>query len=303
MAILTVYTKLLDKTLSGARIIDMGSTRTCQLYVIPREKISQVAKEELLHQYCFYILLGKTEDGNPKAYIGQSNDFHRRVKDHQSKKEFWDTALVFVSKANEIYASEVLFLEYLGITKAAEINNYSIEENKQLPQRPSISPDKENEMVLFFEDIEFLSEFYGCNIFCRAEDPSDTDELPNNLVNENSHTFVLTVPKRGIDARLRFYPISNTYVILKGSTISVEEKYSCPKNISDFRKTNIAQKNKLTKKGDVFELLQDVVFPADKKMHSPSAAASFCTATSMQGTTSWKDANGATFISVFPKEY
>lgn len=28
MAILTVYTKLLDKSLSGARIIDMGSTGT-----------------------------------------------------------------------------------------------------------------------------------------------------------------------------------------------------------------------------------------------------------------------------------
>ncbi|MBR0273112.1 MAG: hypothetical protein IJQ59_03345 [Bacteroidaceae bacterium] len=30
MAILTVYTKLLDKTLEGARIIDMGSTKSCE---------------------------------------------------------------------------------------------------------------------------------------------------------------------------------------------------------------------------------------------------------------------------------
>ena len=55
MAILTVYTKLLDKSLSGARIIDMGSTRTCQLYVIPREQLTLVSKEKLLHQYCFYV--------------------------------------------------------------------------------------------------------------------------------------------------------------------------------------------------------------------------------------------------------
>lgn len=295
MAILTVYTKLLDKTLSGVRIIDMGSTRTCQLYVIPREKLSQVAKEELLHQYCFYILLGKTDEGNPKAYIGQSNDFQRRIKDHQSKKEFWHTALVFVSKANEIYASEVLFLEYLGITKASEINNFSIEENKQLPQRPSISPDKENEMVLFFEDIEFLANFYGCNIFNKTE----VETIPPTQ--EISHDFSLIVPKRGIMAMLKYYPESKRYVITKGSIITAIEKTSCPKNVSELRKAILSKKSFATKKDDVYELQQDIVLTQDSHLSSPSAAASFCTATSMQGTTLWKDSDGKSFIEVFPK--
>lgn len=295
MAILTIRTKLLDKTLSGARIIDMGSTFSCQLFVIPRDKMSQIAKEDLLHQYCFYILLGITDDGHPKAYIGQSNDFHRRIRDHQSRKEFWDTALVFISKSNEIYASEVLYLEYLGIKKALEKNNYSLEENKQVPQKPSISPDKEDEMESFFEHIEFLTEFYGCNIF------SESETSVISSVTGNGHIFMLSVPKRGIDAKMCYYPDNGKFVILKGSTISTEEKSSCPKNVSDFRKTVIAQKNILIKNGNVYELLQDIVFPEDKRMQSPSAAASFCTATSMQGTTMWKDSDGATFISVFPK--
>lgn len=297
MAILTIRTKLLDKTLSGARIIDMGSTFSCQLYVIPRDKMSQVAKEDLLHQYCFYILLGLTDNGHPKAYIGQSNDFHRRIRDHQSRKEFWDTALVFISKSNEIYASEVLYLEYLGIKKAIEKNNYSLEENKQVPQKPSISPDKEDEMESFFEHIEFLTEFYGCNIFCESETPATSSGVTGN-----GHIFMLSVPKRRIDAKMCYYPENGKFVILKGSTISAEEKYSCPKNVSDFRKTIIAQKNVLSKNGNVYELLQDIVFPEDKRLQSPSAAASFCTATSMQGTTMWKDSDGATFISVYPKE-
>ena len=296
MAILTIRTKLLDKTLSGARIIDMGSTFSCQLYVIPRDKMSQIAKEDLLHQYCFYILLGITDDGHPKAYIGQSNDFHRRIRDHQSRKEFWNTALVFISKSNEIYASEVLYLEYLGIKKAIEKNNYSLEENKQVPQKPSISPDKEDEMESFFEHIEFLTEFYGCNIF------RETEESTKSSVTRDGHIFMLSVPKRGIDAKMCYHPENGQFVILKGSTISAEEKYSCPKNVSDFRKTIITQKNILTKNGNVYELLQDIVLPEDKRMQSPSAAASFCTATSMQGTTMWKDLDRATFISVYPKE-
>lgn len=36
--------------------------------------------------------------------------------------------------------------------------------------------------------------------------------------------------------------------------------------------------------------------------HSPSGAASFCTATAMQGTSAWVDNNNKTFGEVFPKE-
>ena len=52
MAILTVYTKLLDKTLTGARIIDMGSTKSCECFVLPRDKVAEVGrKQPHLQQY------------------------------------------------------------------------------------------------------------------------------------------------------------------------------------------------------------------------------------------------------------
>lgn len=291
MAILTVYTKLLDKTLSGSRIIDMGSTRTCQLYVIPREQLGLISKEKLLHQYCFYLLIGQTPEGTPKAYIGQSNDFLHRVKDHQTKKIFWDTALVFVSKANEIYASEVFYLEYLGITKAMENGRYSLDENKQIPQKPSIAPDKENDMELFFDEIQFLTSFYGCTIF---EKPSGQ----NSVEKETYHDFKLIMAKKGIDATLRYYPAGKRYVILSGSRVTATCSKSVSKSINDIRNTILSSKSKAIRKEDIFILLQDVELPVT----SPSAAAGFCTATSMQGTTAWIDDEAKTFVNVF-QEY
>ena len=84
MAILTVYTKLLDKTLEGARIIDMGSTKSCECFVLPRDKVAEVAKKQPhLQQYGFYILLGRDKNYKPMAYIGQTNDFTNRVNDHK----------------------------------------------------------------------------------------------------------------------------------------------------------------------------------------------------------------------------
>ena len=287
MAILTVYTKLLDKTLTGTRIIDMGSTRTCQLYVIPRDQLAQVSKEQALHQYCFYILLGQTAKGEPKAYIGQSNDFLHRVKDHQSKKDFWHTALVFVSKANEIYASEVFFLEYLGITKAMETATYSLDENKQIPQKPSIAPDKENDMELFFDEIEFLTRFYGCTIF---EKPQQ-----NEPSQDASHTFRLVMKKKGIDATMQFFPSSQRYVITTGSIITSSHEKSCPKSVAKLREEVLSSAKTALRKGNTYQLLQDIELP----FNSPSAAASFCTATSMQGTTAWVDSEGQTFAAIF----
>lgn len=289
MAILTVYTKLLDKSLSGARIIDMGSTRTCQLYVIPREQLTLVSKEKLLHQYCFYVLLGQTPDGTPKAYIGQSNDFLHRVKDHQSKKDFWDTALVFVSKANEVYASEVLFLEYLGIKKAMEAGIYSLDENKQIPQKPSIAPDKENDMELFFDEIMFLTKFYGRDIFEPSEDSSQVE------THEQPHTFYMDAPKSGVKAALDYYPSDNRYVIKAGSRIRAKATKSIPAAIRKRREELFAIPSIMHPEGDFYVLKMDV----ELLVTSPSAAASFCTGTAMQGTTAWIDAEKKSFANVF----
>ena len=289
MAILTVYTKLLDKSLSGARIIDMGSTRTCQLYVIPREQLTLVSKEKLLHQYCFYVLLGQTQDGTPKAYIGQSNDFLHRVKDHQSKKDFWDTALVFVSKANEVYASEVLFLEYLGIKKAMEAGTYSLDENKQIPQKPSIAPDKENDMELFIEEIMFLTKFYGRDIFEPSEDSSQTE------THEQPHTFYMDAPKSGVKAALDYYPSDNRYVIKAGSRIHAKAAKSIPAAIRKRREELFSIPSIMHPEGDFYVLRMDV----ELLTTSPSAAASFCTGTAMQGTTAWIDAEKKSFANVF----
>lgn len=289
MAILTVYTKLLDKSLSGARIIDMGSTRTCQLYVIPREQLTLVSKEKLLHQYCFYVLLGQTPDGTPKAYIGQSNDFLHRVKDHQSKKDFWDAALVFVSKANEVYASEVLFLEYLGIKKAMEAGIYSLDENKQIPQKPSIAPDKENDMELFFDEIMFLTKFYGRDIFEPSEDSSKAE------THEQPHTFYMDAPKSGVKAALDYYPSDNRYVIKAGSRIRAKATKSIPAAIRKRREELFAIPSIMHPEGDFYVLKMDV----ELLVTSPSAAASFCTGTAMQGTTAWIDAEKKSFANVF----
>ena len=219
MAILTVYTKLLNKTLEGARIIDMGSTKTCQCVVLPYDDVVKVGKEYLTGKYAFYILLGKKQIGGPMAYIGQTNDFIVRVGDHKQKKDWWETALVFVSKANEIYASEALYLEYLGWKEAMEANRYKMDNTKAIKE-PGLSDDKKNDMELFFEEIKFLTRFYGCHIFDKSK----------NIVHEMGgyEIFTVEVEKRGIKGILQYWPMSKKYSLLESSLISAIDT-SCSK--------------------------------------------------------------------------
>ena len=285
MAIITVYTKLLDKSLDGARIIDMGSTRTCLCYVIPYVEVAKISKEYLKEKYAFYILLGKHKNGKDKAYIGQTNDFSVRANDHKQKKDWWNLALVFVSKADEIFASEVLYLEYLGWKEASDAKNYILDNSKDIKE-PSLSEDKKNDMELFFEEIKFLTKFYGCLVFEKQE----TAHV------DNSELLYLSVKKRGINAEVLYNIDLKTYTLVKGSLISATD-YSCPKEAKNIRK-NLLQDTSVCKiEGGIVRILQDYDISSEGGL--PSGPAGVITGTSMQGTTAFKNAEGKTFVDLF----
>lgn len=286
MAIITVYTKLLDKTLEGARIIDMGSTRTCLCYVLPYDEAAKVSKEFLHGKYAFYILLGSTKNGKPKAYVGQTNDFSVRLNDHKQKKSWWNKALVFVSKADEIFASEVLYLEYLGWKKATEVASYILDNTKEIKE-PSLSEDKKNDMELFFEEIKFLTKFYGCSIFEKSDTKIET---------ESYELLFLDVLSNGIKAKVKFYEETKKYILLKGSTIASVDT-TCPKESKCIRAQIIGDSSLSKKDGNIIMILND----CDISMKSglPSGVAGVITGTSMQGTKAFRNKEGKTFAELF----
>lgn len=287
MAILTVYTKLLNKTLDGARIIDMGSTKTCQCFVLPYDDVTKVGKDYIQGKYAFYILLGKSAL-QPIAYIGQTNDFVNRVGDHKQKKDWWDSALVFVSKANEIFASEVQYLEYLGWKKANENPYYQLANAKPIKE-PGLSDDKKNDMELFFEEIVFLTRFYGCHVF---------DKKTNTLQEKGAYEiFTVEVKKREIKANIQYWPMSKRYSLLEGSLISAIET-SCSKNAKSLRQKLINDPEFCKREGNLIRVIQSTNIPTESGR--PSLIAEIITGTSMQGTTALVNKDGKTFADLYP---
>ena len=287
---INVHTKLLNNTLEGPRVLDMGTMRPCQCYVIPYEDALKVSKDNLSGRYAFYILLGKGPIGGQQVYVGRTNDFYIRVLDHKHKKSWWNLALVFVSKSNDIYDSEVQYLEHLG-WKSANESSLCVVKNTNPIKEPGISEEKKMEMKEFFDDIVFLTRFYGCHVFDKTK----------NIWQEMGvyEYFFVEIKNRGIKGIVQYWSKDHKYLLIEGSTISLTDS-SCSKKAKEVRQSLINNPEYCKKEKDFVRLIQSTNIPV--KSGRPSFIAEIITGTAMQGTTALVNNDGKTFAELYPKK-
>lgn len=223
----------------------------------------------------FIILIGEDEATKPQAYIGETENFKERVKDHDSKKAFWQKALVFVSKDEDMTKADVQYLEYRAIAEAKQSNSFVLNENKQIPNAPNLPEHQRDAMDEFFEDIKFLSSFIGCNIFDIAQPKEE-------------HLFY--TKGRGCDAK--GYYNSAGFTVLKGSILANN-------SVPSFGWKE--KREKLIKEYATFEN-GNWIMNSDKTFSSPSTAADFCIGSSNNGWLVWKDMDNNTLDSVYRKQ-
>ena len=266
----TVTTYLIDGDPKGTQYAFI-SNKICQMFVVPRSNLSYLNTQEKLQKPAFYILLGEDEATKPQAYIGETENFRERVKDHDSKKSFWQKALIFVSKDADMTKVDVQYLEYKAIADAKKTNAYLLNDNKQIPKAPNMPEYQQDAMDEFFEDVKFLASFIGCNIFEISQ--------PNA---ENLYY----VKSRNCDAK-GFYS-SSGFSVMKGSVVSGTMTSSF--RWKDKRDNMLREYAK--KEGDNYVMI------ADKTFSTPSAASDFCLGRSSNGWTEWKDKDGNTLDSM-----
>ena len=270
----TVTTYLMDANPKGTQYVFIRN-KICQMYLIPRSNLSILNECHELQTPAFYILLGEDEATKPKAYIGETENFRERVRDHDSKKAFWQKALLFISKDAAMTKADVQYLEHKAIAEAEASNSFVLNENKQTPKAPNLPEYRKNDMDEFFEDVKFLSSFIGCSIFDITQPKEE-------------HLFF--TKGRGCDAK-GFYH-SKGFTVLKGSTI-------VSSSVPSFKWGDKREK-----------MLSEYTFASNERLklnsnvtfNSPSTAADFCIGSSNNGWLVWKDRDGNTLDSVYRKQ-
>lgn len=182
----TIYTYLHNDDLSGSRIVSMDDCM-CKLYNIKRDD-TEFLKDfnDDLQKPALYILLNKDKH---KAYIGETDDFNKRIVQHIAKKDFWEEVMVFLgSNDDTLSKTEVQHLEYLAYNKALDVKSYDLSENTQNPKHPHMNVMQKAKTEKFFKYVQFLAKFVGCDIFERRPNVALTTIL------EAAQPMVLPVP-------------------------------------------------------------------------------------------------------------
>jgi hypothetical protein len=104
----------------GMRVAEI-TTRIVRIVEVPRSLLADFLKMPESQQVGVYFLLGElSEDGLPRAYIGQSGSVGNRLVQHNQNKDFWNRALVAISLTNSLTQTHALFLEWFAISEAAK---------------------------------------------------------------------------------------------------------------------------------------------------------------------------------------
>lgn len=260
---------------------DPNGRMSCELsnwsgkaYKIPRIKIKDCTDREDLKSTGVYLLFGKDDYGKDQVYIGEAESILKRLNQQLTSKDFWNEAIVFISKDENLNKAHIKYLENRlhNIAKAA--NRYKVD-NSIIPTQSSISESDRAEMEEFIEYIKMLVNTLGHKVF---------DEKREIKSKQKQNTFFIQAA-RGADGQGE--PTSDGFVVFKGSKAAGSTVASMTSNFITLRQKLIGERV-LIDKGEFLEFPEDYIFS------SPSTAASIVLGRNANGLTEWRLKNGKT---------
>src|SRR5690606_9454729 len=208
---------------------DPNGRMSCELsnwsgkgYKIPRIKIKDCTDREDLTSTGVYLLFGKDEDGKDKVYIGEAESILKRLNQQLTQKEFWNEAIVFISKDENLNKAHIKYLENRLHEIAILTNRYKVD-NSIVPTQSSISESDKAEMEEFIENVKMLVNTLGHKVF---------EEKRKFKSKQKQATFFIKAA-RGADGQGE--PTSDGFVVLKGSKAAVSIVNSMTSNFISLR--------------------------------------------------------------------
>lgn len=259
---------------------DAKSLRTAEIsnwtgkaIAAPRTEIDDLLQRDELKGSGVYILTGTEPlSGSPHAYIGEAEVIRDRLKQHKTK-EFWISAIVFVSKDENLTKAHIKHLEGRLISEATQVARVTLE-NSQASGSKLPESDRED-MEVFLAHIRQLLPVLGSDLLIPVGQPTAKQQPGGTLF----------CRMKGAEGRGHRTP--DGFVVLKGSTAVLQERGSAKNwpSVLALRKQMIAD-GTLVESGGFFRFTKDVEFS------SPSAAAAVIEGGSANGLIEWRTQDG-----------
>jgi hypothetical protein len=271
----TIKLFLIDGEPNGRMTCEL-SNWTGKAYKIPRIKIKDCVDRPDLSNPGVYLLFGKDETGKDLVYVGEAESVFKRLTQHLTQKDFWNEAIVFISKDENLNKAHIKYLENRLHEIATAVNRYQVE-NNSTPTQSSIAESDRAEMEEFIANIKILINTLGHKAFEEKREIKTTQQAEKD-------TFYIKAT-RGADAQGE--PTTDGFVVFKGSKIASKLVPSLRDNFKRLREQLIDNKV-IKKKNGTLEFCEDYVFS------SPSTAAVIVMGRNANGLTEWRLKDGTT---------
>ena len=259
----------------GIRVAEI-TTRIVQLIEVPRSLLPAFLQMPESNQVAVYFLFGQPEDAlETKVYIGQSGDLRARLTIHNREKEFWERALVLISRTNSITQTHALFLEWHCLQAARRAARYP-DENGNAGSKPHTPAPLEADCLEIFDTGQTLLATLGFPLFDPVAQPA-----PSARADEIFFCKAAGAKGRGLYT-------AEGFVVLKGS---VGRKENVPSIVGT---AGERLRDKLIALGVVRVAGETIVFEKDHLFRSPSMAALAVLGRTANGWIEWRTQSGRT---------
>ena len=269
----TIKIFLIDGEPNGRMSCEL-SNWSGKAYKIPRIKIKECTDREDLKSTGVYLLFGKDEESRDQVYIGEAESILKRLNQQLTQKDFWNEAIVFISKDENLNKAHIKYLENRLHDIAKSANRYKVD-NSIIPTQSLISESDRAEMEEFIEYIKMLVNTLGHKVFDEKRDFKS--------IQKQNIFFIKSA--RGADGQGE--PTSDGFVVFKNSKAAATIVNSMTPSFIIFRQ-KLIDEGVLIDKGEYYEFSDDYIFS------SPSTAAVMVMGRNANGLTEWKNKNGKT---------
>jgi hypothetical protein len=278
MAGATIKIFLADGTPLGLRVIEK-SNWTGRGFDFARADWPKVRLRDDFARPGVYVLRGLGDDGQVRVYIGEADELRSRINQHFSgpaAKEFWERAVAFTSKDENLNKAHVRFLEsrLIALGRAAKPETL---ENSNAPAPPSLSEYDRAEAETFLDEMLVIYPLLGIDTFTPAQ------------VQHADGTQILHLRGRGIAAKGR--DAAEGFIVFEGSLAAKDEVASLTDYVRKLRASLVAA-GVLVDAGESYRLSQDYTFS------SPSFASAVMLGRTSNGRAEWKADDGRTLKTI-----
>jgi hypothetical protein len=252
------------------------SNWTGKALAAPRTELDALLARDELDKAGVYILIGTDPLTNaPHAYIGEAEVIRERLKQHKGK-EFWVSAIVFVTKDENLTKAHVRYLESRFLAEAIKVGRFTLEQNQ--PSGSKLPESDREDMEVFLSRIRQLLPVLGSDLLAPIGQAPSKPQSGGPLF----------CRIKGVEARGQ--RTADGFVVFRGSQAVLDERPSARQRypvVLTIRRQLIAD-GTLVSNGKLFE------FTKDKEFSSSSAAAAVIHGGSANGLIAWKTESGMT---------